>query len=119
MRTVTAPRAIFFARLALALSAVLAAAPPARPARAAARLAGNVWTVDAENGLVTIVDAGRRLSFTYDAETIIRRGSSDRSIDDLRRGDRIVVSLAEGEPPHARLIAIAGPAVPSRALRLP
>ncbi len=118
MRTVTAPRAVLVALPALALAAVLAVAP-ALPAAAAARLAGNVWTIDAENGLVTIVDAGRRLSFTYDEATIIRRGSSDRSIDDLRRGDRIVVSLAEGTQSHARLIAIAGPPVPSRALRLP
>lgn len=80
------------------------------------RLAGNVWTVDPQSGVVTIVDAGRKISFSYGPETIIRRGSTDRAVTDLRRGDCIVVTLAEETPDElrARLIAIAGPTVGRR-----
>jgi len=102
----------------LLAACAIALSGAAGAASATQRLAGNVWTVDAENGQVTIVDAGRKLRFTYDQETIVRRGSTDRSVTDLRRGDRIVVSLSESAPEHARLIAIAGPAVPARAPRL-
>jgi hypothetical protein len=101
------PRAI---GLAVALAAA-GAALGGVPAEASTRLAGNVWTIDQDASQVTIIDAGHRITFSYGDDTIIRRGSSDRTIHDLRRGDRIVVTLAEEMPdvPRARLIAIAGP----------
>lgn len=101
--------------LALVAGAVLAA-----PAGASQRLAGNVWEIDVDAGRVTILDAGQRHSFTYGSDTIVRRGSTDRSVQDLRRGDRIVVSLSgEDGASHARLIAIAGPPGPSRGFSFP
>ena len=86
-------------------------------ARASARLAGNVWTVDADGSTVTIIDAGRKITFFFDSDTIVRHGSTDRAIADLRRGDRIVVTLADETPDalRARLIAIAGPPAGGRA----
>jgi len=94
---------------ALAACALVAAAP----ALASPRLAGNVWIVDQEDGLVTIIDAGKKHTFSYGDDTVIRRGSTDRAITDLRRGDRIVVTLVEPSDgavtSRARLIAIAGP----------
>jgi hypothetical protein len=95
----------------VALVALLAAWPGVRAATASTRLAGNVWTIDQDASRVTIIDAGHRITFSYAEDTIIRRGSTDRTIHDLRRGDRIVVTLAEEMPdvPRARLIAIAGP----------
>jgi hypothetical protein len=100
----------------LVLVAGLAAA--ADVARASTRIAGNIWIVDQDGGLVTIIDAGRRVTFSYGADTIIRRGSTDRTIADLRRGDRVVVTLAEETPDalRARLIAIAGPPLGGRGL---
>ncbi|MEW6272586.1 MAG: hypothetical protein AB1689_25180 [Thermodesulfobacteriota bacterium] len=98
-------------RLAVLALALAVCAPLA--AHAAPRLAGNVWVIDEDDRVVTIIDAGKRHTFTYGGETIIRRGSTDRSIQDLRRGDRIVVTLEEptlaGGIARARLIAIAGP----------
>ncbi|MBM4243642.1 MAG: hypothetical protein FJ148_07495 [Deltaproteobacteria bacterium] len=103
------------ASMALVLAAG-AALLPCLESAAAERLAGNVWTVEPEASTVTIVDAGRKIAFVYDAETIIRRGSTDWPIADLKRGDRIVVTLAEETPDalRARLIAIAGPPAAAR-----
>jgi hypothetical protein len=94
--------------IAAALLAALGGPPEAD---ASTRLAGNVWVVDEQDGLVTIVDAGRKITFSFGPDTIIRRGSTDRAIGDLRRGDCVVVTLAEETPDElrARLIAIAGP----------
>jgi len=95
-----------------AIAAVLLAGLAGPPAlEASTRLAGNVWVVDQQDGLVTIIDAGRKITFSYGPDTIIRRGSTDRAITDLRRGDCVVVTLAEETPDElrARLIAIAGP----------
>lgn len=90
----------------------------AQVADASARITGNVWRVDQETSLVTIIDAGKRITFSYGPDTVIRRGSTDRTIADLRRGDRVVVTLAEETPDalRARLIAIAGPPLGQRAL---
>jgi hypothetical protein len=100
--------------LAVVTLTLLAALPA--PAGASARIAGNVWIIDDDARTVTIIDAGRRITFSYGDETIIRRGSTDRSVNDLRRGDRIVVTLAEETPDalRARVIAIAGPPAPRR-----
>jgi hypothetical protein len=103
-------------RRVLVVLALAAVCGPIATAVASARIAGNVWLVDDEAGTVTIIDAGRRITFSYGDDTIIRRGSTDRSVADLRRGDRIVVTLAEETPDalRARLIAIAGPPAPRR-----
>jgi len=113
------PRARRGANTVLLLLAALATGPDA--AAASTRLAGNVWTIDEAGGMVTIVDAGRKITFSYGPETIIRRGSTDRAIGDLRRGDCVVVTLAEETPDElrARLIAIAGPPVVRRRGRSP
>lgn len=112
------PRPALLALAVLAMLAMLASAP--RTAGASARLAGNVWVVDQSDRVVTIIDAGKRHTFTYGGDTIIRRGSTNRSIQDLRRGDRIVVTLSQptdgGDLVHARLIAIAGPPAIGRGL---
>lgn len=84
---------------------------PVGYASASARVAGNVWTVDPDNASLVILDAGRRITVYCDADTVIRHGSTDRTLRDLHRGDRVVVTLAEETPDAliARLIAIAGP----------
>ena len=101
--------------LALALTAG-ASLLPCLESAAAERLAGNVWTVERDTSTVTIIDAGRKIAFVYDAETVIRRGSTDQPIGDLKRGDRVVVTLADETPDalRARLITIAGPPVAAR-----
>ena len=103
-------------RRALASLVLVAACVPVATAGASARVAGNVWIVDDDASTVTIIDAGRRITFSYGDDTIIRRGSTDRTVADLRRGDRVVVTLAEETPDalRARLIAIAGPPAPRR-----
>jgi len=103
--------------LGILLCAVTAALPLPR-ADASTRLAGNVWTVDQDGSRVTIIDAGRLLTFSYDVDTIIRKGSTNRTVNDLRRGDRVVVTLAEEtlDVLRARLITIAGPPAASGGL---
>lgn len=110
--SLAAMRALACRVIAIVVAVVaLAAGPDAMPAVASTRIAGNVWTIDQDASMVTIIDAGHHLTFIYGDDTIIRRGSTNRTIHDLRRGDRIVVTLAEEMPdvPRARLIAIAGP----------
>lgn len=101
---------------ALLLALAVAFVRPAADAAASARVAGNVWTVDLDAARLTIIDAGRKITVSCDADTVIRYGSSDRTLADLQRGDRVVVTLAEETPDAlvARLIAIAGPPAPPR-----
>lgn len=73
------------------------------------RVAGNVFKVDPEKHEVTIVDAGRRHVLAYSDATVIRAGREDRTIADLKRGDRVVVTLATDDPGRAARIAVAGP----------
>jgi hypothetical protein len=104
------PRPVPASLLAVLLSAAIACPPP--HAAASARVAGNVWTVDPDASSLTIVDAGRMITVYCDADTVIRHGSTDRTLADLHRGDRVVVTLAEETPDAliARLVAIAGAA---------
>src|SRR5690606_23023749 len=83
--------------LALALVALVLAVQMAAPraAHASTRLAGNVWVVDEDAQVITLLDAGKKIAFVYGGDTIVRRGSADGSIKELRRGDRIVVTLEE------------------------
>ncbi len=96
----------------LAVVACVALGHPGR-AWATERLAGNLLSVDRDKREITLIDAGRRHVVVYDDDTRIRQGGADRAIDDLHRGDRIVVSLAGSEPARATLIAIAGAAAPA------
>lgn len=102
-------------RRSVLLLVVLLAAALLRPladAAASARVAGNVWTVDPDTASLVILDAGRKITVYCDADTVIRHGTVDKTLRDLHRGDRVVVTLAEETPDAliARLIAIAGAA---------
>jgi hypothetical protein len=102
---------------ALAVAASLAAAAT-REAAASERMAGNVLAVDVERGEITMLDIGQRVTLVVDPEASIRGAGAAKTLSDLKRGDRIVVTLAEGETGHhpaagealrvARLV-IAGP----------
>lgn len=96
--------------LVLLLAATLL--QPSGHAVASARVAGNVWTVDPDTASLVILDAGHKITVYCDADTVIRHGSTDKTLHDLHRGDRVVVTLAEETPDAliARLIAIAGAA---------
>lgn len=104
-----------FRRRSAPLLVLLLAVALLRPfgdAAASARVAGNVWTVDPDTASLVIIDAGRKITVYCDADTVIRQGATDRTLKDLHRGDRVVVTLAEETPDAliARLIAIAGAA---------
>lgn len=105
-------RRVALVAVVLALAALLAP----RGVPASARVAGNVWTVDLDAAKLTIIDAGRKITVYCDGDTVIRYGSTDRTLGDLKRGDRVVVTLADETPDAlvARLIAIAGAAVTPR-----
>ena len=107
-------RALGLMALPLGLAALVACrAGPVEDVHARAlgsrRLAGNVLFVDPDGRHLTLIDAGAQYTVTVTEKTIVRRGQADRSVHDLRRGDRVVVSLVEVSDPTARLIAIAGP----------
>jgi hypothetical protein len=96
----------------IALLLAAAILRPSGPAAGSARVAGNVWTVDPDTASLVILDAGHKITVYCDADTVIRHGSTDRTLHDLHRGDRVVVTLADDTPDAlvARLIAIAGTA---------
>jgi hypothetical protein len=102
-------------RLALGLlaAACTLALPAARSLGASdepsKRLAGNVWSVDTEKQQFVLIDAGKQHVVHYSDTTVIKAGGSPKAVTDLHRGDRVVVTLDDGEEQHARLIAIAGP----------
>jgi hypothetical protein len=95
--------------LPIALGCARSAAVPI-PAEPASRLAGDVREISLEEGRIVIADVGRLRVVAVTADTIIRRGRAESSLAELRRGDRVVVSMAAEPPPTARLIAIAGSA---------
>lgn len=102
--------------IAIALGCARNAMPPL-PAEPGRRLAGDVREISVGDGRLTLADAGRLRIVTVTPQTIIRRGRADSSLAELRRGDRVLVSIA-AEPPHAaRLIAIAEPAQSGRSQR--
>lgn len=75
-----------------------------------ARLAGNVLSVDAAAGSVTILDAGKQHVLTVSPETTIRAAGDDRALTDLHRGDRVVITLADDDATRAARISVAGAA---------
>jgi len=103
----SAPRPRAVARTALSLLLLTWAAASA--AWAGERLAGNVLAVDAERGALTILDAGRRHEVLVAPTTAIRSGGENKTVSDLKRGDRVVITLADEDAGRAATIAIAGP----------
>jgi hypothetical protein len=94
------------ARLATVFALALLAASPW--SEAGQRLAGHVLKVDVESSSLTIIDAGKKYTLWMTPETVIRQGPDDRALADLKRGDRIVITLVDGTPDQAEKIAIAG-----------
>jgi hypothetical protein len=91
------------------LLACSASAPPVPAIPDDRRVSGKVLDVDPTAGRVVFLDAGRRLAVSYGPETIVKSGSVDLSPEDIRPGDRIVVSLDPDSLDQARVIAVAGP----------
>jgi len=110
--TVTARRSGVALARRLALAAALSIALPGG-AGAGPRVAGRILSVDAPEGDLVLDDAGHRHRVRLGPATSVRERGTDRTVADLRKGDRVVVST-EGEPPVARRIEVAGPA-PTRA----
>jgi Cu/Ag efflux protein CusF len=105
-------RASAFLALSLAAAVLAGCARPAAvavPAAPATRLAGNIKEIDLAANRVTLMDAGRLRSVDVTPATVIRHGRTDKTIHDLRPGDRVVVSMAATPPYGARLVAVAGP----------
>jgi Cu/Ag efflux protein CusF len=94
---------------AASLEACARAAGVAVPAAPATRLAGNIQDIDLAASRVTLMDAGRLRTVDLIPTTVIRHGRTEKTIQDLRRGDRVVVSMAATPPYGARLVAVAGP----------
>ncbi|MBU6281834.1 hypothetical protein KGQ64_06290 [bacterium] len=94
------------ARAAFAL-AVAVGLPAAAPA--GQRFAGSILSVDTAAGELVLDDAGHRHRIALDSATNVRERGTDRTTADLKKGDRVVVSV-EGEPPVARRVEVAGPA---------
>ena len=94
--------------LLLAL-AVEAAWPAPSRAEHEQRVSGSILSVDADAGEIVLDDAGRRRKFRVGPDISIREKGSDKTMADLHHGDRVVIS-ADGDPPVARRIQVAGPA---------
>lgn len=78
------------------------------PAEAGSRVAGSILSVDPAKGEMLLDDAGHRHHVRLGPATTVRERGTDKSLDDLHGGDRVVVSL-DGNPPVARRIELAGP----------
>ena len=101
-----APLPAFAAGVAFALGV---AAVTVDGRAATTRVVGNVLQIDLEKRELTILDAGRRHRIGFDDATQVRQGTVDRTISDLHRGDRVVITLDNDSAGLARRIAIAGP----------
>lgn len=95
--------------LALAIACTLAADGHWMRAAAAERLAGNVLAIDVDASSITLLDAGHRHLIEIIPEATIRTSGKTCTLADLKRGDRIIVTLVEGEPNRAARVVIAGP----------
>jgi hypothetical protein len=79
------------------------------------RLAGVVLSVAPLGRRLEIVDAGHRHTIEVQPDAVIRRGQENLMLDQLSRGDRIVIVATEpGTENKATWIAVSG-----AALRLP
>lgn len=109
-------RALPLPGLALGLGLGLGLSPGAAPSAAAdapaKRLAGSVLLLDAEKRQLVLLDAGKRHTVTWSAETVVRQGNRDRAIAGLKRGERVVVTLDASDATRAAIIAVAGAAAP-------
>jgi Cu/Ag efflux protein CusF len=84
------------------------------PAQPGTRIAGDVREIDLPASRLTLLDAGRLRVVELTPATVVRRGQSDSSIEELKKGDRVIVSMAAEPPYGARLIAVAGRQQPPR-----
>lgn len=73
------------------------------------RISGKVLEIQTLAQRLVLADAGRRLAVTWAPGTLVKSGSQELAVSDLREGDRVVVSLRETGDPEARIITIAGP----------
>jgi hypothetical protein len=92
------------------LASLLALTAPAGVA-ASPRIAGNVLNVNTEKRQLTINDAGQKRTIDLAEDAVIRHGSTDRTLADLHRGDRVVVTLDDSPAPRGKIVSIAGPKV--------
>jgi hypothetical protein len=83
------------------------------PAAPGSRVAGDVREIDLHENHLTLLDAGRLRVVKLTPSTVVRRGQSNSSIGELKKGDRVVVSMAASPPYGARVISIAGSATPT------
>lgn len=75
------------------------------------RISGRVAEVDAATGRLVVVDAGRRKEVNVPQGTPIREGATDKSLADVKKGDRVVVTVSLGDAGHATRVSVAGPDV--------
>ena len=105
--------ALFRCRAALAALIVVAACASPRPdaplATGVARISGKMIAVHPASSRLELSDAGRRFSVRYTPETLVKSGTVELAVADLRPGDRLVVSLSGDDSARARLISLAGP----------
>lgn len=73
------------------------------------RISGKILNVHPASRRLELADAGRRFTVFYTEETLVKSGTVELGVADIREGDRIVVSLDETGEARARLITIAGP----------
>lgn len=72
-------------------------------------MTGRILEVDREQSLILLSDAGRKRWVSYDERTLIKSRMIEIRTDDLRKGDRLIVSLDPSSGGRARLISLAGP----------
>lgn len=73
------------------------------------RISGKILEIQPLAQRLVLADAGRRLAVTWAPGTLVKSGSRELAVSDLRKGDRVVVSLRETGDPEARIITLAGP----------
>lgn len=83
--------------------------PDAPPVTGTGRVSGKILDVHPASRRLELADAGRRFSVYYTDETLVKSGTVELQVADIREGDRIVVSLDDAGKAQARIITIAGP----------
>jgi hypothetical protein len=71
------------------------------------RASGQVLSVDPTASRVVFLDVGKRHAVSYGPETIVKSGAVDLTPEEIRPGDRIVVSVDPDDFDRARVIAVA------------
>ncbi len=102
-------------KVALAAACVLVAGCSAHPHEEAPlvthtnRISGKVVEVEPLSERLILADAGRHVAVTWASGTVVKSGSREIAISDLRQGDLVVVSLRRIGESEARIITLAGP----------